>query len=90
MICAASGPRALPAHQSHSAHPAGARAGIAARDRDVRPDADRHAEAGAADGRDRLLFAGSCKEGHGGLRHRARVTGWVWHGRLAPRPPQLR
>jgi hypothetical protein len=39
----------------------GSSAGVAARDRDVRPDADRHAEAGAADGRDRLLPAGSRK-----------------------------
>ncbi|MGO8978222.1 MAG: hypothetical protein ACLQER_02850, partial [Streptosporangiaceae bacterium] len=62
----------------------------AARDRGVRPDAYRHAEPRAAEGRDRLLFAGTCRAGHGGRGHRARVTGWVWHGRLAPLPPQIR
>ena len=44
----------------------------------------------AAEGRDRLLSAGTRKAGHGGHGHRARVTGWVWHGRLAPLPPQIR
>src|ERR1019366_10513116 len=62
-------------------------AGAAARDRGVRPDADRHAEPRAAEGRDRLLFAGTCRAGHGGGGGRARGGGGGGGGGGGPPAP---
>ena len=88
MICAASGPLALPAHEAHSTHSAPGPwllpgTGACGQTLTGTPIP------GPLTAVPELLPAGPCRAGHGGRGGRlARVTCWVWHGRLAPRPPQ--
>src|ERR1019366_8970782 len=78
MICVVSGPLALPPHEAHGPRPGCVPVSIWP-----------HADPRAADGRAGLLSAGTCRAGHGGRRgHLARVSDWVWHGRLAPSWPR--